>query len=274
MAPSTKTRPKRGEHVEVTIDSLAHGGAGVGRIDGFVVFVRGAVPGDRVRAVVGKSKRDYAEARTVELIEPGAARVDPRAPHPGAPWQVLPYERQLAEKEHQVRDALERIGRFEAPPVAPIVPAVEQWRYRNKLEYSFGHDGDGRLVLGFHRAGRWNDIDDVTSDVLASERVDRVRERVKAWCRQEGLAAYDRHEQAGFLRNLVVREGRRSGQVQARIVTSTGDFRVEELAAVAEADGFLWTQTAGVAETTREGKTKKIAGSRTIDEELRAPEGD
>jgi 23S rRNA (uracil1939-C5)-methyltransferase len=101
-----------------------------------------------------------------------------------------------------------------------------------------------------------------------------VRERVKAWCRQEGLTAYDRREQAGFLRNLVVREGRRSGQVQARIVTSPGDFRVEELAAIAEADGFLWTKTEGVAETTRGGRTKKIMGSKTIDEELRAPEGD
>src|SRR3954449_9691431 len=147
MAPPTKTRPKRGEEVQLTVDSLAHGGAGVARLDGYVVFVRGAVPGDRVRAVVGKSKRDYAEARAVELLEPSADRVEPRAPHPGAPWQVLPYERQLAEKERQVRDALERIGRFEAPPVERIVPAVEQWRYRNKLEYSFGHDESGRLVL-------------------------------------------------------------------------------------------------------------------------------
>src|SRR4051794_6038928 len=274
MAPETRIRPKRGDELELSVDSLAHGGAGVARLDGYVVFVQGAVPGDRVRAVVGKSKRGYAEARTVELIEPSAARIEPRAPHPGAPWQVLPYERQLEEKERQVREALERLGHFESPPVESIVPAVEQWRYRNKLEYSFGHDESGQLVLGFHRPGRWNDIDDVTSDILASERIDTLREVVKAWCREEGLGAYDRREQSGFLRNLVVREGRRSGQIQARLVTSQGDFRVEELAAAVEAHGFLWTQTAGVAETTRDGKTKKITGSRTIDEELRAPEGD
>jgi 23S rRNA (uracil1939-C5)-methyltransferase len=275
--PPTETkrkRPHRGAELELTVDSLAHGGAGVARLDGYVVFVQGAVPGDRVRAVVGKSKRDYAEARTVEVLDPSPDRVEPRVPHPGAPWQVLPYERQLAEKEEQVRDALERIGRFEDPPVEQIVPAVEQWRYRNKMEYSFGHAEDGQLVLGFHRPGRWNDIDDVTDDVLASKRVDEVRERVKAWCRAEGLSAYDRHEQVGFLRNLVVREGRRSGQVQARIVTSEGDFRAEELAAVAQADGFLWTRTGGVAETTRAGQTRLIAGKEAIDEELRAPEGD
>src|SRR4051795_11490763 len=240
MAAPTQIRPKRGEELDLRVDSLAHGGAGVARLDGYVVFVQGAVPGDRVRAVVGKSKRDYAEARAVEVLEPSADRVEPRAQHPGTPWQVLPYERQLAEKEEQVRDALARIGRFDDPPVKPIIPAVEQWRYRNKLEYSFGHDEAGALVLGFHRPGRWNDIDGVTDDILASERINEVRERVKAWCREEGLGAYDRHAQTGFLRNLVVREGRRSGQVQARIVTSEGDFRAEELAAVAGAHGFLW----------------------------------
>src|SRR5689334_11048251 len=140
--PETKprVRPDRGSEIELSVDSLAHGGNGVARLDGYVVFVQGAVPGDRVRARVTKSKRDYAEARTVELVEPSADRIEPRAPHPGAPWQVLPYERQLEEKEGQVRDALARIGGFESPPVEPIVPAVEQWRYRNKLEYSFGHD--------------------------------------------------------------------------------------------------------------------------------------
>ena len=110
---------------------------------------------------------------------------------------MLPYERQLSEKEDQVRDALERIGRFESPPVEPIVPAVEPLRYRNKLEYSFGEDEEGELVLGFHRPGRCDLIDDVTTDILASERVDELREAVKAWCRAEGLTAWDRRDQHG-----------------------------------------------------------------------------
>src|SRR3982751_3857612 len=126
-------RPRSGAELELTVDSLAHGGNGVARLDGYVVFVQGAVPGDRVKAVVTKSKRDYGEARAVEVLEPSPERIEPRAAHPGASWQVLPYERQLREKQSQVTDALERIGRFEAPPVKPIVPAVEQWRYRNKL---------------------------------------------------------------------------------------------------------------------------------------------
>jgi 23S rRNA (uracil1939-C5)-methyltransferase len=268
-------RPRNGAELELTIDSFAQGGNGVARLEGYVLFVQGAVPGDRVRAVVTKSKRDYGEARTVEVLEPSPDRIEPRAPHPGASWQVLPYERQLEEKERQVREALERIGRFEAPPVRPIVPAVEQWRYRNKLEYSFGTDPDtGELVLGFHRPGRWNEIDDVTDDILASEAINGVRERVKAWCREQGLSAYDRRNQGGFLRNLVVREGRRSGQLQARLVTSRGDFESAQFAAAADAHGVLWTQVESVAETTREGKTEVIAGKGKIDEELHTPGGD
>ena len=231
--------------------------------------MRGAVPGDRVRARVGKSKRSWAEAELLELLEPSPERVEPEAPHPGAPWQVLPYERQLEEKEAQVRDALERIGGFEAPPVEPIVPPLQRLRYRNKVEYSFGEDEGGELVLGFHRPGRFDLIDDIELDILASERVDEVREAVKAWCREEGLTAWDRESQTGLLRNLVVREGRRTGQVQARIVTSPGSqFRVEELAAATPADAFLWTRAEGVAETTRGGETQSVKGPAFLEEEL------
>ena len=238
------------------------------RHDGFVVFVHGGVPGDRLRAEVVKVKRAYAEARLVEVIEPSPDRIAPRASHPGAPWQVLPYERQLEEKEGQVREALQRLGGFDSPPTEPIVPAVDTWRYRNKLEYSFGTTVGGDLVLGFHQPGRFDRIDDVSEDVLASERVDAVRERVKAWCRAEGLSTWDRRSGEGLLRNLVVREGRRTGQLQARVVTSAGDFRAGELAEAAGADSFLWTRTGGVAETTREGETILLRGEGAIEEEI------
>ena len=185
-----RARPRAGDELELTIDRLAHGGAGVARLDGYVVFVRGGVPGDRVRARVTKSKRSFAEADSVELLAPGPDRIEPVAPHPGAPWQVLAYERQLAEKQDQVRDALERIGGFERPPVEPIAPARERLHYRNKLEYSFGEDERGELVLGFHRAGRWDLIDPVERDILASERVDRLRAAVSDLCRAEGRSRH------------------------------------------------------------------------------------
>ncbi len=267
--PATqRARPRKGDEVEVTIDSLAHGGAGVGRAEGFVVFVRGVVPGDRVRARIEKAKRSFAEASLVDLLEPSPDRIEPESPHPGAPWQVLSYERQLEEKERQVREALTRLGSFEAPPVEKIVPATEQWRYRNKVEYSFGQAEDGRLTLGFHRPGRWDVIDGIESDVLASPRVDELRQATLDWCRERSLDAYDRHTHEGFLRNLVVREGRRTGQLQARLVTSVGELAQDELAAALPCDSVLWTRIEGVAETTRGGKTKTLKGAAELSEEL------
>jgi 23S rRNA (uracil1939-C5)-methyltransferase len=265
--PAT-ARPKPGAQLELGVDDFAFGGAGVARLDGYVVFVRGAVPGDRVLARVTRSKRDYAEAVLVDVIEPSPERTSAASPHPGAPWGVLPYERQLEEKQRQVREALERYGGFEAPPVHDIVPAAQTWRYRNKLEYSFGEDENGELVLGFHKPGRWNDIVDVAEDVLASEEIDAVRNAAREWAREEGLSAWDRRSGAGFLRNLVVREGRRTGQLQARVVTSEGDFRAEAFAAALGADSVLWTQTGGVAETTRDGKTVLLQGEEWIEESL------
>jgi 23S rRNA (uracil1939-C5)-methyltransferase len=153
--------------------------------------------------------------------------------------------------------------------VEPIAPAGEPFRYRNKLEYSFGEDESGELVLGFHRPGRFDLIDDVALDILASERVDELREAVKLWCREEGLDGWDRRGRLGLLRNLVVREGRRTGAMQARVVTSPGaSFRADELAAATPADSFLWTRAGGVAETTREGETQVIRGSAYLEEEL------
>src|SRR5919202_907723 len=125
---ASSARRRRGDELDLTVESLAYGGNGVARRDGYVVFVAGGVPGDRVRAVVGKAKRAYAEARTVEILTPSPDRVPPVADHPGAPWQVLPYERQLEIKAEQVREALTRIGRLEGYAMEDIVPAEETWR--------------------------------------------------------------------------------------------------------------------------------------------------
>jgi 23S rRNA (uracil1939-C5)-methyltransferase len=263
-----RTRPHRGDELELTIDTLAYGGAGVARRDGYVVFVQGGVPGDRVRAVVGKAKRAYAEARIAEIVAPSAERIAPVAEHPGAPWQVIPYERQLEVKQQQVDESLRRIGRLEGYELEPIVPALEQWRYRNKLEYSFGTAPDGRLVCGFHAPGHWEEIVEISDCMLASQAGNAARERVVAWCREQGLSAYDRRSGEGMLRNLVVREGRRTGQLQVRLVTSPGSLDGDSLAAAADVDGVLWTQLQSVAETTQGGVTELLSGGDYLDEEL------
>ncbi|HEY5045603.1 MAG TPA: 23S rRNA (uracil(1939)-C(5))-methyltransferase RlmD [Solirubrobacteraceae bacterium] len=344
-APPTgeRPRPQRGDELELQIESLAFGGEGIARLGdgGYVVFVAGAIPGDRVRAVVHKRKRNYAHARTVEILEPSPERIAPRAEHPGVPWQVLPYERQLEIKREQVDDALRRIGRLDGFELEEIVPALEQWRYRNKLEYSFGEGRDGDpdgLVCGFHAPAGGNAVVAIEDCLLASERGNRAREVALAWCRAQGLQAWERRggprgarepeaqepeeqepetqgseqgsqggEGAGdgphsrapdprparearrleraervgpdqngraFLRNLVVREGRRTGQLQIRIVTTDGELDAGALAlALSEAlgeslSGVLWTRSRSLAETTAGGDTELVWGEAALPERL------
>jgi 23S rRNA (uracil1939-C5)-methyltransferase len=178
---------------------------------------------------VTKPKKRFAEARTVEVVRASADRVPDRCVHggepcPGAPWQGLPYEQQLTYKQEQVADALRRIGGLEGYELEEIVPAVEQWRYRNKLEYSFGEDEEGEPTLGFHARGRWDLIVDVEDCHLASEAGNAARNEVRDWARAESIPAYDARERRGVLRNLAVREGRRTGQVQTRLVTTKARF--------------------------------------------------
>jgi 23S rRNA (uracil1939-C5)-methyltransferase len=292
-------RPQRGDELELSIDSLAFGGEGVARLGdgGYVVFVAGAVPGDRVRAVVYKRKRSYAHARAVEILEPSPERIASRADHPGVPWQVLPYERQLEIKRAQVDDALRRIGRLDGFELEEIVPALEQWRYRNKLEYSFGGGpaGDG-LVCGFHAPAGGNSVVAIEDCLLASERGNLAREAALAWCRAQGLTAWERGGGRGAragadgrertervgpdpdgrarLRNLVVREGRRTGQLQIRIVTTDGELEAGALAqALSEAlgeslSGVLWTRSRSLAETTAGGDTELVWGEAELPERL------
>jgi 23S rRNA (uracil1939-C5)-methyltransferase len=263
------TRPNRGDILELTVDSLAFGGAGVARHDGYVVFVQDGVPGDRLRAEVQTAKRAYAQARAVEILDPSPDRIAPRAQHPGAPWQVLPYARQLETKQAQVEDALRRIGRLDGFELEPIVPALEPWRYRNKLEYSFGTDPAGRLVCGFHAPGGWEEIVEVTDCLLASEAGNAARERVVQWCRAQGLTAFDRRTRHGFLRNLVVRESRRGGELQVRLVTAPGELDRAGLADAAQpVGGLLWTRTDSLAETTQHGETELLAGSDRLEEQI------
>jgi len=268
MEAPTFIRPEQGAELDLTVDALAYGGNGVARLEGYVVFVSGAIPGDRVRAVVTKRKRAYAEARTLEVLEPSPERIAPLADHPGAPWQVLPYERQLTVKHEHVQDALRRIGHLDGYVLDDIVPAVAQWRYRNKLEYSFGTAADGALVCGFHAPGSWHEIVPVHDCLLASERSNAARDQVVAWCREQGLPAFDRRTHTGFLRNLVVREGRRTGELQVRLVTGPGELDGMSLAAAVECEGLMWTRTDALAETTQGGVTEIVSGRPSLMEEL------
>ncbi|HEU6443430.1 MAG TPA: 23S rRNA (uracil(1939)-C(5))-methyltransferase RlmD [Gaiellaceae bacterium] len=217
----------RDDELELEIESLAYGGNGVARLNGFVVFVRRGLPGDRVRARVTKVQRRHAEALAVEVLEPSPKRVEAPCDHypacGGCRFQDLAYPSQIESKEAQVRDALVRIGGLPEPPLEPILPAESVFRYRNKLEYSFA-PGPSGPVLGFHKAGRWDEVIDVAECWLTTDLGNRVREAVRAWARESGLRAYDQAEGTGFLRHLVVREGRNTGQMLVQLVTAPGEW--------------------------------------------------
>ena len=224
---------QKDQELELEIESLAYGGNGVARLNGFVVFVRRGLPGDTVRARVTKVKRNHAEALATEVVRPGPNRVDaPCAHYPacgGCRFQDLAYEAQLAAKHDQVRDALQRIGGLPEPPLEPIVPAEEVFHYRNKLEYSFTQTPSGP-ALGFHRAGRWDEVLEIETCWLTTDLGNAIRNTVRDWARAEHLEAYDQEHQTGYLRHLVVREGRNTGQVLVMLVTAPGErFERDEL---------------------------------------------
>ena len=269
---------QKGEQVEVGIDSLAYGGSGVGRVDGFVVFVRGALPGDRVRARVTKVKRGFAEAAAETVLDPSAQRVEAPCRHfgigkcGGCRFQDLAYEAQTAAKEQQVRDALVRIGRLEERPVEPIVHAASLYHYRNKLEYSFSTGEDGEVALGFHRAGRWDQVIDIEECLLTTDLGNAIRLAVRDWAREEKLEPYDQATGEGYLRHLVYREGRNTGQVLVVLVTAPGErfetgYLVDVLRRFPEVRSIHWAINDTPAEQTNL-PTRLLWGEEAIEEKI------
>jgi 23S rRNA (uracil1939-C5)-methyltransferase len=271
MAPPVS----RGDELELTVDSLAYGGNGVARLNGFVVFVRRGLPGDTVRARVTKVKRGWAEALATEVITPSAQRVEaPCAHYPacgGCRFQDLAYEAQIAAKADQVRDALQRIGGIAHPSLEPILPAESQFHYRNKLEYSFTDTPKG-AALGFHKAGRWDQVLEVERCWLTTDLGNAIRETVREWAQEEGLPAFDQEAQTGYLRHLVVREGRNTGQALVQLVTAPGDLQgadrfVDALRAFPEVRSIHWAVNDSPAEVTNL-PANLLWGEEAIEEEV------
>jgi 23S rRNA (uracil1939-C5)-methyltransferase len=265
----------RDQELELAIDSLAYGGNGVARLNGFVVFVRRGLPGDLVRARVTKVKRNHAEALALEVLQPGPARVEAPCRHypacGGCRFQDLAYEAQASSKEEQVADSLRRLGGIADPPLEPIVPAVEPFHYRNKLEYSFTATPSGP-ALGFHKAGRWDEVLEIERCWLTTELGNALHDVVRDWARREGLEPYDQAEQTGYLRHLVLREGRNTGQALVQLVTAPGerfdrDELVETLRRFPEVRSIHWAVNDSPAEVTNL-PTTLLWGEEAIEEEL------
>ena len=269
-APVTKD-----QEVELDVDSLAYGGNGVARLNGYVVFVRRGLPGDRVRARVTKVKRNHAEALAVEVVSAGPNHVDaPCAHYPacgGCRFQDLGYAEQLAQKHAWVEDSLRRLGSIADPPLERIVPAASQFFYRNKMEYSFTRTPAGP-ALGFHKAGRWDEVLEVEKCWLTSDLGNAIRSAARDWAREERLEAYSQEDRSGYLRHLVVREGSKTSQALVQLVTAPGErFErerfVEVLREFPQVRSIHWAVNDSPAEVTNL-PTELLWGDEAIEEEL------
>ncbi|HUZ83618.1 MAG TPA: 23S rRNA (uracil(1939)-C(5))-methyltransferase RlmD [Gaiellales bacterium] len=264
----------KNEELELVVENLAYGGRGVARHGELVVFVTRALPGDRVRARVTRVKRRYAEARMVEMVEPGPGRVEARCAHfgvcGGCAWQDLDYTEQLRHKHSQVADALARLGGLEGFELDPIMPAEQIYGYRNKLEYSWLQTPQGP-ALGFHRAGRWDSLLAIDNCEIASEASNRVRKVFERWAREAALVPWDQRTGSGFLRHLVVREGVRTGELLAQLVTGPGRLaavrRLQELLP-ADVVGVVRSINSGVAQTTAGLEVRTLIGRDRFEERI------
>jgi 23S rRNA (uracil1939-C5)-methyltransferase len=232
--------PVRGDILELTIDSSGFEGTSVARHEGMVVFVEGAVAGDVVRARIYRTKKKHLEAKVVEVLQPSPNRTTPRCKYfgtcGGCRWQHVQYESQLAFKQQHVVDALERIGGFKGVHVLPIIPSKEIYFYRNKLEFSFGDrpwletpppapplqgrgDSTADMALGFHIPQRYDKILDIDECHLQSELSNGILNAVRSFTIEHSLKPYRSEPQSGYLRNLVIREGKNTGDVMVNLVT-------------------------------------------------------
>jgi len=209
----------------VTIEDIGEGGEGIGKVDGFPLFVKDALPGDVAEVKITKAKKNYAFARLEKIITPSADRVEPPCPYHrqcgGCQIQALSYGKQLEFKQNKVRNNLLRIGGFDAELIdrvmEPIIGMDEPWRYRNKAQYPMGYSKDGELITGFY-AGRTHSIIANTDCLLGVKENQEILEIVLDYMKACQVTAYNEVTGKGLVRHVLIRKGFTSGQLMVCLV--------------------------------------------------------
>ena len=216
---------QKNQQVTLSITDMTENGEGIGRADGYPLFVKDAVVGDTVEAVVTKALKSYGYGRVLKITEPSADRVTPRcpisAPCGGCQLQALSYPAQLAFKENKVRQHLSRLGGFDGGLLAEIsekiIGAGSPFGYRNKAQIPFGTDREGRLIAGYY-AGRSHRIVPMTGCPLNQDGFDQVLSLLLDFAREHRLSAYDEETGRGLLRHALIRRAKGSGQWMVSLV--------------------------------------------------------
>ena len=218
----------------VTIEAVAAEGKALAHVDGKVVFVQFAVPGDIVNIQVTKIRKGYLEGYIARLLQPSPDRIEPVCKHygdcGGCKWQILPYPLQLAAKQQQVEDQLVRIGHLSLPGISPILGSDKQYYYRNKLEFTFssrrwvlrGEDPEAlsdaeRCGLGFHIGGFFDKVLDISHCHLQGDPSNDIRNFIHEVAIDNGLSFFDLREQTGLLRTLILRTAS-TGEIMLTVV--------------------------------------------------------
>lgn len=211
--------------VTVRIEDIGTEGEGIGKLEGFTLFVKDAVMGDVVEARLVKVKKNYAYARLEKVLTPSPLRVEPVCPYHkqcgGCQIQAMSYEAQLQFKENKVKNNLVRIGGFDQlfieSVMEPVVGMEQPWHYRNKAQFPVGTDKDGRIITGFY-AGRTHSIIANTDCALGVEENQPILQKVLAYMQNENISAYDETTGQGLVRHILIRKGFTSGEIMVCLV--------------------------------------------------------
>lgn len=261
---------KKNDVIELTIEDMGTDGEGIGHVNaeagerGIAVFVKDAVMGDHIQAVITKVKKQYAYARVLKVLQPSPDRVEPRCPVArqcgGCTLQHVSYEKQLEFKWNKVRNCLSRIGGLEHPEqyMEPIIGMEEPWHYRNKAQFPVGRDKQGNVVTGFY-AGRTHTIIDTPQCFIQAEGNDTIIRIVREFLQNYQISTYNEEQHTGLVRHILTRVGFTTGEVMVCLVINGetlphADKLIEQLKTV---PGMT-----SISINLNREKTNRILGSR------------
>ena len=214
---------KKNDIVKVTIDDIGNEGEGIGKVDGFPLFIKDATIGDVIEAKVIKVKKSYGYARVENILTPSKDRVEPKCPVArqcgGCSIQHLSYEKQLEYKQNKVKNCLERIGGFLGieEKMEPILGMEEPWYYRNKAQFPVGLGKDGSIITGFY-AGRTHSIIDNTHCYIQAKINEEILEIIKGFLIKNGIEPYNEETHTGLVRHILTRVGFVTGEIMVCII--------------------------------------------------------
>lgn len=252
------------DRLTVQVEDMTHDGSGVAKVEGYPLFIPGALVGEEVEIEVGKTLKNYGFARLLNIKKRSEDRVEPPC-HVfwecgGCQLQHLSYEGQLKQKRKTVRDVIDRIAKLPDVPVHPVKGMEDPWRYRNKSQIPFSEQ-KGKIVSGFYKS-RTHHIVDTDVCIIQSEEADELMSTLKHHMFELGLSAYDEKTHKGMLRHLIVRKGRATGEVMVVLVTTKKKFPQKD--AVIDMIKKVVPEVTSIMQNINNEKTNVIFGNETI----------